>query len=184
MPKKQDTQENPSKLWYLLPIILGAVGSLIGYLKFYKTNRGFANILAIVGIVCTVLPISLTIIGFFLGFFGTLFGVIPPLTVGAKTTTTPFDTTNIYGKQIRIENIIKLGNDYKATIIATERKSVDFSDLGIYNSIGNQVTVIPGSEWPIDPGEIGTFTFPQSECATGTKIRVVAPGNSDSSICP
>ncbi len=53
--------ENPSPLWYLLPLLLGAVGGSIAAYFVMNRNIEFAKKLLIIGIIMTVfLPIIIT----------------------------------------------------------------------------------------------------------------------------
>lgn len=51
-PPKQD---RPSRVWYLLPILLGLIGGVIGYFVLRNRDRKFAERMLIIGVVMTVL---------------------------------------------------------------------------------------------------------------------------------
>jgi len=48
------SDERPNKLWYLLPILLGIIGGVIGYFVLKDRNRKFAEHLLIAGLVMSV----------------------------------------------------------------------------------------------------------------------------------
>jgi hypothetical protein len=48
--KEQMKYENPSKVWYLLPIFLGWIGGVIGYFELKDRNRKRAKTILFIGI--------------------------------------------------------------------------------------------------------------------------------------
>ena len=54
--------KRPSRLWYLLPLTLGILGGIAAYLLVQDRDKKFAKKLLIVGIIVTVISISLIII--------------------------------------------------------------------------------------------------------------------------
>jgi hypothetical protein len=61
------TQDNaikkPSRLWYLLPLLLGLIGGLVGYFELKAKDRKMAKRILIVGIVITMLPVITVLFG-------------------------------------------------------------------------------------------------------------------------
>ena len=51
MENESDIRKKPSRLWYLLPIFLNAIGGIIGYFLLKDRDRKFAERLLIVGLV-------------------------------------------------------------------------------------------------------------------------------------
>ena len=51
MKKKHSKREEPSKLYYLLPIFLGIIGGVVGYFLLKDRDRKFAERLLIIGLI-------------------------------------------------------------------------------------------------------------------------------------
>ena len=56
------SKSEPSAWWYLVPIFFGIIGGIIGYYAIIGRNKHMAKSLLIVGIVVTVIIVSLKII--------------------------------------------------------------------------------------------------------------------------
>jgi phosphoglycerol transferase MdoB-like AlkP superfamily enzyme len=56
---------SPSNAWYFLPLLLGFIGGLIGYLSVKDNDQGMANSLLITGIITSILYIFILFIVFF-----------------------------------------------------------------------------------------------------------------------
>jgi len=59
-------KERVSRLYYLLPILFGAVGGVIGYFLVKKKNKEIAEKLLIIGLIWLVIPLTVILILWFI----------------------------------------------------------------------------------------------------------------------
>jgi len=55
-------RKKPSRLWYLVPILFGIIGGLIGYVVVKDEDRNMAKKLLIVGLIMTFLFVAIPFI--------------------------------------------------------------------------------------------------------------------------
>ena len=85
----------------------------------------------------------------------------------------------IYNKQIRIDSVDPAGIVILSSIGS---EPIEKDTVLIFNVDGESIGKCPDK--PIDPGKIFTCTIDIVKCPSGTKLRVVTPGNEYSAICP
>ena len=61
--------EKPSAIWYLLPIILGPIGGIIGYFVMKDKDRKFAERLLKIGLVMIIFYAILIVLIVFLALY-------------------------------------------------------------------------------------------------------------------
>jgi hypothetical protein len=61
-PNKEaaETINKPSKLWYLLPILLGIIGGIVGYIAIKDKDRKMAKNLLIIGVAILIIQTILS----------------------------------------------------------------------------------------------------------------------------
>ena len=129
--------------------------------------------------VILLLLIAVVMVGFAFGFFSNIF-----TTTSTETTTALNTTVSIYGKQIRIDNI-DTASPRVVTIRAVGSRAIEIGDLTLYNSTGGSVASGACPVAKIHAGGTGTCNLVTTNgCLSGTVLRAVAPGNTDTKICP
>ena len=128
--------------------------------------------------VILLLLIAVVMVGFAFGFFSNIFTVSKTETESALNT-----TVSIYGKQIRVDNI-----DTQALRVVTVRavgpRGLNIGELSIYNASGSSVTTGSCPTTAVNPGGTGICNLATNGCMSGSTLRVVAPGNTDTKVCP
>lgn len=64
-----EKKEKPTRLWYLVPLLLGIIGGIIGYFAVKDEDRKMARELLLVGILTSFVPIIILFLVFFSGLF-------------------------------------------------------------------------------------------------------------------
>ena len=129
--------------------------------------------------VILLLLIAVVMVGFAFGFFSNIFTVSKTETESALNT-----TVSIYGKQIRVDNI-----DTQALRVVTVRavgpRGLNVGEVSIYNASGSlAITTGTCPSGTVNPGGTGSCTLISNGCMSGSTLRVVAPGNTDTKVCP
>ena len=142
-------------------------------------QKGITPIITVI----LLLLIAVVMVGFAFGFFSNIFTTTTTETSSALNT-----TVSIYGKQIRIDNINGTTTDVRTvTLRAVGSRAVSPGDVRIYNSAGTDITntaIITCPSGTISPGATGVCATTASGCTAQTSLRAVAPGNTDTRVCP
>ena len=129
--------------------------------------------------VILLLLIAVVMVGFAFGFFSNIFTTTSTETSNALNT-----TVSIYGKQVRVDNIGTQALRV-VTVRAVGSRALIAGDLTVYNASGSVVST--AGQCPLvltNPGDTGSCTLISNGCASGSTIRVVAPGNEQTALCP
>ena len=134
--------------------------------------KGITPVIAII----LLLLITISMVGFAFVWFSRVTS-----SAGSQIENSTFAELRRQGQRITIENI----NPSAATVTVRNSGTVSIADteLALYT---NNVLLTPGCTWSptsIAPGARTTCDFNSSACATGTTVKVVAPGGQDLSTC-
>ncbi len=132
--------------------------------------KGITPVIAII----LLLLITISMVGFAFVWFSRVTS-----SAGAQIENSTLSQLRTQGQRITIENI----NPSAATVTVRNSGTVSIADTELALYVNNALTACAWAPTSISPGGRTTCDWSGSACASGTTVKVVAPGGQDISTC-